>query len=328
MSTTRSQPLSAHLEGLGRVPWFASSAAKWRPDVEAVFVVRLWYFNANLRVYPLDDHCTIIRVTKKEIAQIPCAERSPGALPPGALVAPSFGFQIAPGVLAVKAITSGNSYEDAKDRANHKFLSLIRSLHLLKPGSPYVGEGVAYQPHISGSRRECWGSEALPFGRGSFSSDYEFRKSEREVLRRIYRAVSVMPAKAELALRRFEMAHSRELDEDRLIDYWIALEALFLKREERQELSYRAALRMARFLGSSPDERVQIFHKVKRSYSVRSSVVHGDPPPADLTEITSFTGDQLRSALRQAVLAGDPPALDRLDAAIVAGGTYPPKERP
>lgn len=287
---------------------FAAETPEWLAHIRAVFMVRLWYFNANLRVCPLDDHCTIIRVTKKEIAQIPSAERSPGAL-----VAPSFGFQIAPGVLAVKAITSGNSYEDAKDRANHKFLSLIRSLRLLKPGSPYVGEGVAYQPHISGSRRECWGSEALPFGPGSFSSDYEFRKSEREVLRRIYRAVSVMPAKAELALRRFDMAYSRELDEDRLIDYWIALEALFLKREERQELSYRAALRMARFLGSSPDERVQIFHKVKRSYSVRSSVVHGDPPPADLTEITSFTGDQLRSALRQAVLAGAPPALDRLD---------------
>ena len=115
------------------------------------------------------------------------------------------------------------------------------------------------------------------------------------------------------ALNRFAYAYERARPEDKLVDHWIALESLFLGRDERLELSYKAALRMARFLGSSAGEREEIFRKIKKSYSVRSDIVHGKPPPDDIAERAAFTEEQLRRALRQVVLAGSLPALDSLD---------------
>jgi hypothetical protein len=294
----------------------------WRSDVDAVFVVRLWHFNAKLSVYSLDDHCSIIRVTKREIAQIPSAERSPGALVAAsfglqrALVAPSFGSQIAPGVLAVKAITSGDSYEDAKDRANHKFLSLIRSLRLLKQGSPYTGEGIAYQPGIPGSRRDYWPWEGLPLP--SYSGDYEFKRSERSTLKAIYRAVRSVSSRFELALRRLDMAYSRELDEDRLIDCWVALESLFLPGIS-DELSFRASLRIAYFLGRRPDERLEIYERMRESYKARSRVVHGQEVSVNVRQVAQQTEEALREALGRAVQAGTV-NVGALDADIARGG--------
>lgn len=280
----------------------------WRSDVDAVFVVRLWHFNAKLRVYSLDDHCSIIRVTKREIAQIPSAERSPQVrVTPSfvALAPPPRMTEIAPGTLAAKAITSGDSYEDAKDRANHKFLSLIRSLRLLKQGSPYTGEGIAYQPGIPGSRRDYWPWEGLPLP--SYSGDYEFKRSERSTLRAIYRAVRTVSSTLELALRRFDMAYSRELDEDRLIDCWVALEALFLPGIDRGELSYRASLRAAYYVGTARD-RQTVFRHRRDSYQVRSEVVHGEQPHVDVGLTAERTEDVLRCVLRRAVL--EPNTLD------------------
>jgi len=301
MSTTPSQP--------------------WRSDGDAVFVARLWHFNAKLRVYSLDDHCTVIRVTKKEVAQIRSAERSPGSLvapPLGALVAPSFGSEITPGELAVKAITSGASYEDAKARANHGFLSLIRSLRLLKPGSPYIGEGIAYQPGIPSSSRYYWLWEGLLLP-VAYSGDYEFERSERSTLRAIYRGVRTVSSRVEMALGRFDMAYSRELDKDRLIDYWVALEALF-SPSDRQELKYRLRLRTAYFVTSDPDERQSIYDVLGDSYDARSAVVHGREPEANLRAVCSQTEDVLRRTLRKIVMSPEPYVPEGLDRAIARGG--------
>ena len=44
---------------------------------------------------------------------------------------------------------------------------------------------------------------------------------------------------AELALRRFEDTYYAQSADDRLVDYWIALEALFLPKQ-RSELRWRS----------------------------------------------------------------------------------------
>ena len=77
-----------------------------------------------------------------------------------------------------------------------------------------------------------------------------------------------------LAVRRWGSAIERPHFEDRLIDYWIALEALF-SPSDNQEIKYRAALRIATLLGDTPDERVQLYDAVRHSYDWRSTLVHG-----------------------------------------------------
>jgi hypothetical protein len=53
----------------------------------------------------------------------------------------------------------------------------------------------------------------------------------------------------EIAHRRFSQTFERVTDEDRLIDAWVAFEALFLPKQEG-ELAYRAQMRIARFVGA------------------------------------------------------------------------------
>jgi hypothetical protein len=105
------------------------------------------------------------------------------------------------------------------------------------------------------------------------------------------------------AIQRFNLCDERSTDDDRLVDSWIALESLLSKADERGDLTYRVALRLATFLGDSSAERQVIRSLAKRSYTLRSQVVHGTPPEkrqkkllAD--DLTSETEDLLRKTLR------------------------------
>ena len=99
-----------------------------------------------------------------------------------------------------------------------------------------------------------------------------------------------------LALRRFSQAQERRQPEDRLLDYWIGLEALF--SPGTAELRYRISLRVANFVGRSESHgnRREIFEQLKRSYDARSKVAHGGEAP-DLEATADVTGRHLRSAL-------------------------------
>lgn len=67
-------------------------------------------------------------------------------------------------------------------------------------------------------------------------------------------------------------------DPERLLEYAIALEALYLNdnSKERGELTYRLALRAARFLESTLDKRKETFSIVNKLYGFRSRIAHGE----------------------------------------------------
>lgn len=120
-----------------------------------------------------------------------------------------------------------------------------------------------------------------------------------------YRRASGNERSFDLAVRRFNAAYERRAPEDRLIDYWVALEALFTRRQE-SAISYRATSRIARFIGSDKRERVTLREATKLAYDARSEVVHGTPPDRmrakiktkGLDAITAETEDVLRRCLR------------------------------
>jgi len=108
-----------------------------------------------------------------------------------------------------------------------------------------------------------------------------------------------------LPLRRWESSLLRANPEDKLIDAWISLEALFLPNKA-DELSYRAALRLAAFLGDDPGQRDLMYKQVPSSYWWRSQVVHGSTPTpqrarkqalTSLDEAVRVTGKYLRLTL-------------------------------
>ena len=87
----------------------------------------------------------------------------------------------------------------------------------------------------------------------------------------------IKPTKAlRIAVNRFDLAYRNEHPGERLIDYMIALEALYTG--DVQELAYKLALRAAFFLGKTREERNSIFHILKKAYTVRSQIVHGQEP--------------------------------------------------
>jgi hypothetical protein len=82
-----------------------------------------------------------------------------------------------------------------------------------------------------------------------------------------------VPLPLRIAAKRFAESFGKQGDEDRLIDYVIAMEALLGRKEEA--IAYRIPLKLATLVGDSPPERVRIFDVSKKAYELRSSLVHG-----------------------------------------------------
>lgn len=117
-----------------------------------------------------------------------------------------------------------------------------------------------------------------------------------------------------LAIRRLDAAYLRLNAEDRLLDLWIAFEALLLP-DASGELSYRAAIRLAQLLGGTGEERRRAFNLARSSYNARSEVVHGKAPTEDLSKMVEQTRELARRAIRAWLL--DPPRnVQSLDEAI------------
>jgi len=106
-------------------------------------------------------------------------------------------------------------------------------------------------------------------------------------------------------LRRFNDSYSRNRQEDKIVDYWIALENLFTNRDERAEITFRVCLRGARFIGSDQNERSRVRNRLRESYKVRSKIVHGDSVASERLEVIEVsTSELLRGALRSWIAMG------------------------
>ncbi len=119
-----------------------------------------------------------------------------------------------------------------------------------------------------------------------------------------------------LALRRWAAGGQRRNDEVRLIDYWVALEALFLP-DSTAELSFRASLRIAAFVGETGQERQQLYKEMRASYDVRSKVVHGDTPRTPVSVVAAQTGSTVRRALLKIIESDDRFDATRLEATLL-----------
>jgi hypothetical protein len=121
-----------------------------------------------------------------------------------------------------------------------------------------------------------------------------------------------------LALRRFDSAYARRSNDDKMIDYSIAFEALFSKSDDtRDSLTHKLALRFSRLVENDFVERKNLFGDMKDLYSKRSRVVHGDPAPvtpADVEEIERYVRKAINIYMNQYYKKVDHNnVIDRLD---------------
>jgi hypothetical protein len=77
------------------------------------------------------------------------------------------------------------------------------------------------------------------------------------------------------AIRRFGYALERPFNEDRLVDFIIACESLFLSDSPTQRnLSNTLAQRVAHLISNNAAARTTVFHNIKQAYKFRNAVVH------------------------------------------------------
>lgn len=109
-------------------------------------------------------------------------------------------------------------------------------------------------------------------------SKYILEEKEGTILLQIWKNFNDLKTEnrfIEIAIEKFDNAVFRQRAEDKLVDYISAIEALFLGADEKAELEYRLALRIATFIGESSNERVFIRNILKAAYAQRSCIVHG-----------------------------------------------------
>lgn len=100
-----------------------------------------------------------------------------------------------------------------------------------------------------------------------------------------------------IALSRFTDGYERIKSEDKIIDYMIALEALYLQ-EGTAELSYRLAHRVSVLLTKDKKERRRLFEMTRKSYDLRSKIVHGSKYDLSHKKVW-FVEDTLRQSINK-----------------------------
>lgn len=202
---------------------------------------------------------------------------------------------------------------------------LVEAIRLLGPGEVnWIAQWPAFPEQEVFTRRFSPGGISRPGRRGPFRREETLTLGDSTEVREVYERLAAAEnwegerqQQFELAMRRFSQTYDRASDEDRLIDSWIAFEALFLP-ESDLELNYRAQMRIARFVGDALKDREHLRNQLKESYKARSAIVHGSRPKkvpqGDIARRADETVDMLRRALRRWIHPdwdGSAEALDR-----------------
>ncbi|RLG34297.1 hypothetical protein DRN97_02870 [Methanosarcinales archaeon] len=192
------------------------------------------------------------------------------------------------------------------------FDEVISALRLFKPGT--VGynfirtEALDWNPIGGGSIHS--GIFTYPY-----FGEYHLEKNEVPDFKKFFKEFNKnKPTFLDIPLRYFNYAHIRERPEDKLIDYMIAFESLFIKGEV--ELSYRLSLRVAAFLGENRDEKGRVFNLMREAYNLRSKIVHGSSYSKNIEineaklsfrELVSRVEELLRRSIKKSIETGQRP---------------------
>lgn|GEM_PF-2943226 len=183
-----------------------------------------------------------------------------------------------------------------------------------------------------------WGRsyDVMPRARWPLGADSFLTETQITELLAIYGSIKSSSSKHPLAIRRWDAAITRRNDEDGLIDCWVALESL-LTPDSTSEVKYRASLRGALVAGRNPEERIDTYKLLKRSYDCRCDIVHANASKArrrrgrkrvstDLHDLLLKTRESLRLILIKALEDGFSP--EELEAQFLKGGSRRSGESP
>jgi hypothetical protein len=168
----------------------------------------------------------------------------------------------------------------------------VNALRLHRPGHVQVS-GVNWT-RSAGSGRTIGLPYDMPFPR---DAPYVLPSGEVESVKALLGKLRAVQEEAfRFSVRRLHWSYYRGEDVDRLVDFWVALEALFVP-DGPGDIRYKASMRIAQFIGE-PAQRPLIAGEVRKSYKARSGVVHGRPVK-NLGWVVAATEWILREALNR-----------------------------
>lgn len=187
--------------------------------------------------------------------------------------------------------------------------SVLRALRLTGPGriSSHMQWWTVVEPCfniLAASLGTQWSNR--PPGNGS-TMDLTVQSDTAAAFANLLDRLSEHPIDGALdvAIRRLEYAYERSRTEDRMIDYWIGLEALFMSSGDQGEQTDKLSRRIARLLGQDLVERRTLRSSVKRLYGTRSRLVHGVEPDRGQTAVhTEQSGTLLRRSIVRRLVEG------------------------
>lgn len=169
---------------------------------------------------------------------------------------------------SLRILKSSGVYRD------HKINSEIKTFH---PHSGVLTTSPFFENIVMGEKCILAKSEI-----GELSDIYQFITQEDNL-------------RFNIAMRRLNLGMERRNIEDKLIDYMIGFEALYLP-DENNELTFRLSLRIAYLMGDRKN-RKEIFNFVKKMYVTRSKIVHGNKYELTNDDIKS-SEELLRDSLK------------------------------
>lgn len=213
----------------------------------------------------------------------------------------------------------------SKRRIKSKNISniVISALRTFKTGTIRLGieapaEFLKWQP-IADQRYEL--PDYLPL----LGKKYTLNRNEIPRFQKFFRKFSYMYETNEtfrVCINRFNYANDIDLySTDKLIDYMIAFESLYLN--DNLELGYKLSVRVACFLGRDKKEKEQIFKEIKKAYDIRSRMVHGrtfninapikfEKRKVSFEELLAIVESHLRNSIYKLLNIGRKPNWDKI----------------
>jgi len=146
---------------------------------------------------------------------------------------------------------------------------------------------------------------------------YKLTQEDRPNLINVYESLKTLRKNRafSVALRRFTGAYPKPMGDDRILDYWIALEALVMPDGKEGELRSKGATRLAWLFGNQGN-RLEIFTKVQKSYDLRSNIAHGSKTSVELEDVT-YLEDLVRRTMLHCVSTKNVPDKNWLNSLVL-----------
>jgi hypothetical protein len=166
---------------------------------------------------------------------------------------------------------------ETKEKIYKRISDVITALRLLRAG--YVESNVILLVTTKNSKKQPSLRAQRIIPTVSLYEPIYLRTDEISSLSRLVKKISVLDFERRkalrIALRRFENSYYDTEDEDKLLDYVIAFEALFTKGEKigfkRDVISVACSM----LLGKNQREREKIRGTLNDAYTIRNAIVHG-----------------------------------------------------